>query len=106
MGTQYWKYGPTPSDPSNHWYQIPMGDDDGDNVITIELTDNGLGDDVLTGVDGFIVDQGGPGWPAPSGGAHSVPVFPTVCVGIGVTLAAGFLASLVRRRMASGEPTL
>ncbi len=38
-----------------------MGSDDGDNVITITLVDNGLGDDVLTGADGAIVDQGAPG---------------------------------------------
>jgi len=71
VGTQYWKYGPTPTDPTDHWYQLPIGDDDGDNVITITLTDNGLGDDILTGEgDGQIVDQGGPGVPV-------APVAPT-----------------------------
>jgi len=55
----------------DHWYQIPIGDDDGDNVITITLTDNGVGDDILTGPDGQIVDQGGPGFPGP---APSAPV--------------------------------
>jgi hypothetical protein len=66
VGTQYWKYGPTPSDPADHWYQIPMmGGDDGDNVITITLVDGGLGDDILT-QDGMIVDQGGPGTPPPA----------------------------------------
>jgi len=62
IGTQYWKYGPTPANPTNHWYQLPMGDDDGDNVITITLVDGGLGDDDLT-ANGVIVDPGGPGNP-------------------------------------------
>ena len=62
VGTQYWKYGPTPANPIYHWYQISMGDDDGDNVITITLVDGGLGDDDLT-ANGVIIDQGGPGNP-------------------------------------------
>ena len=44
-----------------------MGDNDGDNVITIELTDGGLGDDDLT-ANGTIVDDGGPGYYIPVGG--------------------------------------
>jgi hypothetical protein len=43
-----------------------MGDDDGDNVITITLVDGGLGDDDLT-ANGVIVDQGGPGNPPSEG---------------------------------------
>jgi hypothetical protein len=74
VGTQYWKYGPTPTDPTDHWYQLPIGDDDGDNVITITLTDNGLGDDILTGQDGEIVDQGGPGTPGVPVGGFIEPV--------------------------------
>ena len=62
--TQYWKYGPTPTFTTDHWYQIPVGDNDGDNVITVNITDGGLGDDDLT-ANGEIVDQGGPGTPAP-----------------------------------------
>jgi hypothetical protein len=77
VGAQYWKYGPTPTDPTNHWYQLPMGDDDGDNVITITLVDGGLGDDDLT-LDGVIIDQGGPAnQPAPVGapvGGYVAPV--------------------------------
>lgn len=68
VGTQYWKYGPTPADPTNHWYQLEIGDDDGDNVITITLVDGGLGDDDLT-ANGIIIDQGGPGNPPSEGGA-------------------------------------
>ena len=72
VGTQYWKCGPTPGDASNHWYQLPMGDDDGDNIVTITLVDNGLGDDVLTGEDGTIVDDGGPGVPPVGGEVYPV----------------------------------
>jgi hypothetical protein len=103
---QYWKYGPTPSNHTPHWYQIAMGDNDGDNVITITLTDGGLGDDDLT-ANGVIVDQGGPGWPGPSGGGgggHSAPVFPSVYVGIGAALGAGILAYALRKRLATHRP--
>ncbi len=59
VGSQYWMYGPTPSDSNNHWYQLPMDDDDGDNLITVTIVDGGLGDDDLT-ANGVIVDPGGP----------------------------------------------
>ena len=65
--SEYWKYGSTLGNPADHWYQIPMGDNDGDNVITIELTDGGLGDDDLT-ANGTIIDDGGPGYYIPVGG--------------------------------------
>jgi hypothetical protein len=66
-GTQYWKYGPTLDDPTDHWYQLPVGSDDGDNVITITLVDGGLGDDDLI-ANAVIIDQGGPGNPPPPTG--------------------------------------
>jgi DNA-binding beta-propeller fold protein YncE/PKD repeat protein len=55
--TQYWKYH-TPEG----WYQIPLGSNDGDNIITVQLTDGGTGDDDGD-ANGIIVDQGGPGTP-------------------------------------------
>ena len=99
-GAQYWKYGPTPGNHTAHWYQIDLGDNDGDNIITITLVDGGLGDDDLT-PNGTIVDQGGPGWPWPSGGSggHSAPVFPSIYIGIGAALGAGIAAYFVRRRL-------
>lgn len=63
--TEYWKYGPN-GDPLNpgseiaYWYQIPLLDNDGDNILEIELTDGGVGDDDGE-VDTTIIDQGGPG---------------------------------------------
>ena len=56
VGTQYWKYHAS----EGGWIQIPMGSDDGDEIITITLVDGGLGDDDGT-ANGVIVDQGGPG---------------------------------------------
>lgn len=59
-GTTYRKYGPTtPGNPATtQWYDfnnITVSD----NQVTLHLQDNVLGDD--TGLDGVIVDQGGPG---------------------------------------------
>ncbi|MCD4780029.1 MAG: tandem-95 repeat protein [Candidatus Omnitrophica bacterium] len=71
VGTEYWKYGATLTDSNPHWYEIPVGDDDGDNVITIILTDGGLGDDDLA-ANGVIVDDGGPSMP--SGELNQPPV--------------------------------
>jgi len=65
VSTQYWKYSPdgngsTTGQPG--WYQVPLGSNDGDNVITITLQDGGIGDaDGVT--NGEIVDPGGPGIP-------------------------------------------
>ena len=103
-GAQYWKYGPTGSDPFNHWYQMPMGSNDGDNVITITLTDGGPGDDDLV-ANGEILDQGGPGWPGPASGSEerSVTAFPTLWIGVGAAIAAGLAAGLLRRILAAGS---
>ena len=83
---QYWKYGPNGSidNPQpERWYQIPMGSNDGDNIITITLQDGGIGDD--DGVaNGVIVDQGGPGIPT------AVARVPTLTP-IGITALAGLL---------------
>jgi hypothetical protein len=56
VGTQYWKC------QNGTWINCTslLGDDDGDNVLTLTLTDGGLGD--ADGVaNGTIVDPGGPG---------------------------------------------
>ncbi len=62
VGTQYWKC------QGGVWVDCTslLGDDDGDNVLTLTLTDGGLGD--ADGfADGTIVDPGGSG--VGSGGA-------------------------------------
>jgi hypothetical protein len=63
LGSQYWKC------QTGVWRQVPIGDDDGDNVITIQLRDGGTYDgDGLA--NGQIVDPGGLGirLPAPPDG--------------------------------------
>ncbi|MGB2800397.1 MAG: choice-of-anchor U domain-containing protein, partial [Dehalococcoidia bacterium] len=66
-GSLYWKHGPTLGNLVDHWFSLPIGDDDGDEVITIDLTDGGDGDLDVT-VNSEIVEPGGPGTssPAPS----------------------------------------
>ena len=77
VGTEYWKC------HVSGWIPIPVGSsDDSDNVITITLTDGGLGDDDGT-ANGVILDDGGPGIPgAPpviTSFAPPSPVNDTVC---------------------------
>jgi hypothetical protein len=54
VGSVWWKY------QGGSWYWLPIGDDDGDDTITVTLTDGGQGDADLT-VNGQIIDPGGPG---------------------------------------------
>ncbi|PXF52663.1 MAG: hypothetical protein C4B56_04870 [Candidatus Methanophagaceae archaeon] len=52
--SQFWIF----SSP-NKWFEIPMGDNDGDNLVTIELIDGGVGDE--DGIkNGIIITRGGP----------------------------------------------
>jgi len=103
-GTQYWKYGPTKGNNDDHWYQIPIGDDNGDEVITITITDGGLGDDDLD-ANGEIVDQGGPGYIAPVGG-EAYPVnrisvlAPWILLAMLLTGAGAYMA--VRKKRVAG----
>jgi hypothetical protein len=95
-GSQYWKWNSTLG-----WYQIFMGDNDGDNMVTIQLTDGGTGDDDGA-INGIINDQGGPGWPPfGGGGATSAPVFPSIYIGIAAAMGAGILAYFMHRRLAT-----
>jgi fibronectin type 3 domain-containing protein len=57
--SQYWKYGKEPLNLTDHWYTIPFGSNDGDNIITLTITDGASGDNDLT-ADGTITDPGGP----------------------------------------------
>lgn len=60
----YFKYGPTPSNPTNHWYEFLYDGQTGaiinGNIITLHLIDGIRGDDDLT-ANGTITDIGGPG---------------------------------------------
>lgn len=53
--TAWWKY----SVADDLWYQIDLGDNDGDDTVTITLVDGGVGDD--DGIaNGVIIDPSGP----------------------------------------------
>jgi len=54
VGTKWWKY------YNNSWYPLNIGDDDGDNIITVTLHD-GVPPEDSDGVTGQITDDGGPG---------------------------------------------
>ena len=56
-GSQYWKYGKTADNPTDHWYPLPNAVIEG-NTITFTITDGGLGDDDLQ-ANGSITDPGG-----------------------------------------------
>jgi hypothetical protein len=60
----YWKYGPTPSDPSDHWYEFAYDGTTGaqvsGNIITLHFVDGGRGDSDLV-ANGSITDPGGTG---------------------------------------------
>jgi hypothetical protein len=69
-GSQYWKYGPTPTDSTPHWYVLPASISG--NTATFAITDGSLGDDDLA-ANGTIVDQGGPGGGGPPAAFTQVP---------------------------------
>jgi len=69
VGTQYWKC------QNGAWVDVTslLGDNDGDNVLTLTLTDGGLGDADVT-ANGTIVDPGGPA--VPPGEREAPPTMP------------------------------
>ena len=69
----YYKYGPTPSDDVDHWYEFlddgQTGAEINGDVITLHLVDGIRGDDDLTAT-GIVTDIGGPAVSLnPGGGA-------------------------------------
>jgi len=63
----YWKYGPTPDNPSNHWYNFMYDEVTGTgavingNEIVLHFVDGQRGDDILT-PDAKIIEPGAPGF--------------------------------------------
>jgi parallel beta-helix repeat protein len=59
----YYKYGPTPDNPANHWYEFLYDGETGaeinGNLVTLYFVDGERGDDNPT-PDGKIIDQGAP----------------------------------------------
>jgi nitrous oxidase accessory protein NosD len=96
VGTKWYKYN------GGAWDPLPIGDDDGDNVITVTLTDNNPIHDEDS-ILGQITDQGGPGEPG-SVGWETYPVskarvmLPWLALLAAILAGAGVL--VVRRRRA------
>jgi len=61
---EYWKYGSTPDNPTDHWYEFmydgQTGAEINGDLVTLHFVDGLRGDDNPI-PDGKIVDQGGPG---------------------------------------------
>jgi hypothetical protein len=76
--TTYWKYGPTPLDGTDHWYEFlydgTTGAELDGNVITLHFVDGERGDHDLT-ADGIIDDPGGPAFVSTGGGSSSSTCF-------------------------------
>lgn len=68
----YYKYGRTPDDPTDHWYEFMYDGetgaeiDDLSNIATLHFVDAKTGDDILT-EDSLVIDLGGPGTRTASG---------------------------------------
>jgi len=76
----YWKYGPTPTDPTDHWYEFLYDSltqtgaeiDEANNRVILHFVDGERGDDNVIAPDGDIVDDGAPAVSAPvSNGSSS-----------------------------------
>ena len=71
----YYKFGPTPNNGTNHWYEFLYDGETGaeisGNVITLHFVDGMRGDDDLT-ANGIIVDDGAPAVVAATGGGTTV----------------------------------
>jgi PKD repeat protein len=61
---RYYKYGPTPDNSSNHWYDFMYDGQTGavinKNVVILHFVDGKRGDHDLNPANGIIVDPGGP----------------------------------------------
>jgi hypothetical protein len=99
---KYWKYGPTSSQMSAHWYMLGAANSVSlsSHTATFTIADGGLGDDDLA-ANGTIIDAGGPGVTAagPGNGTASVPVLSDWAAILLVLLiaAAGRIADTRRR---------
>jgi len=80
----YWKYGPTPDDPTPHWYEFMFdgttGAEIAGNVITLHFVDGARGDADLT-ANGVIGDPGAPAvYTAPGDNTgQDIPAVPACC---------------------------
>jgi hypothetical protein len=94
VGTKWWKY------HNSVWSPLPIGDDDGDNIITVALKDGRTPDDE-DATPGQITDQGGPGY----GGAVGWDTYPVSkmrvllpWIALFAAIAAGVSLLILKRR--------
>jgi len=86
----YWKYGPIPEDPTDHWYEFrPQGQTgaqivhaDDQTTVLLNLCDGLRGDG--DAIPGEITDPGGPGKEAGKYGSLRVSIEPARAVAAGV----------------------
>jgi hypothetical protein len=95
IGTKWWKY------QSGSWYSLDIGDDDGDNIITVTLQDGVFpGDEDSTPEQ--ITDDGGPGNPGAVGWeTYSINKVRVLLpwIALAVILAGGMGWYILRHRM-------
>ena len=64
VSDSYYKYGPTPANPTDHWYPFLYDGNTGatmsENTITMHFINGDRGDDDLNAFNALIVDVGGP----------------------------------------------
>ncbi len=85
---EFWKY----NSSNDTWYRYPFDDNDGDNVISIAITDNGAGDH--NPALGIINDPNGIGWRT----AAEVPVLTPVGLLALISILSAVLAVATSRR--------
>ena len=104
LPNSYWKYGGTPDEPSDHWYQFTYDAQTGTgakidgNTITLHFVDGGRGDADLT-VNGQIADPGAPGIYQPPtalkltafNGQSATPWRTWLLMGIGISIMIGMM---------------
>ena len=86
---EFWKY----NSSNGTWYPYPFDSNDGDNVISITITDNGAGDH--NPALGVINDPNGIGWEAPAQVPALTPIGLAALVGLLSIIA---MSVIVRKR--------
>ena len=94
VGTKWWKY------QNGSWYSLPIGSDNGDNIITVTLQDGGQGDEDNT--PGQITDDGGPGTGAVGWKTYPIDRVHVLLpwIALVAAIAAGVSLIVLRRRRA------
>jgi hypothetical protein len=95
VGTKWWKC------QGSSWYPMAIGDDDGDNFITVTLRDNQTPDDEDSTLH-QITDQGGPGYSAVGWETYPISKVRVLLpwIALFAAIMAGVSLLVVRRRRA------